>query len=363
MLTRTGVGKIAIAPCDVAISQDITGVYVDREQVDVRYLFYLMIRGTEELKKLNQGTSINGIIRRDLERYPVFAPTNVAEQRCIVEILGAVSRAIENTESLITKYQKIKTGLMHDLFTRGVDENGRLRPTREERPEIYKESPVGWIPRSWSSDLLESLLANVPNPMRSGPFGSALLKSELVEDGIPLLGIDNVFNERFEPTFRRFVPSSKFAELSRYAVRPRDVVITIMGTVGRCCVLPSDIGQALSSKHLWTMTFDRQRVLPELICWQLNSAPWAVQWFAKPAQGGIMEAIQSSTLKSLRVPVPPPSEQEQILHKYVGIQERLLQEEEQAAKLHLMKKGLMNDLLTRGRPIQTESLVTESAHV
>ena len=47
IVTRTGVGKIAIAPCDIAISQDITGVYVDPEQIDARYLFFFMIRGTE----------------------------------------------------------------------------------------------------------------------------------------------------------------------------------------------------------------------------------------------------------------------------------------------------------------------------
>ena len=73
--------------------------------------------------------------------------------------------------------------------------------------------------------------------MRSGPFGSALLKHELVEAGIPLLGIDNVHVERFEATFSRFVTPQKFRELERYAVRPRDLMITIMGTVGRCCLV------------------------------------------------------------------------------------------------------------------------------
>ena len=46
---------------------------------------------------------------------------------------------------------------MHDLFTRGVTPDGKLRPTRAEAPQLYKESPLGWIPKEWevttSSDI------------------------------------------------------------------------------------------------------------------------------------------------------------------------------------------------------------------
>ena len=35
---------------------------------------------------------------------------------------------------------------MHDLFTRGVTADGKLRPPREQAPELYQETPVGWIP-------------------------------------------------------------------------------------------------------------------------------------------------------------------------------------------------------------------------
>ena len=182
--------------------------------------------------------------------------------------------------------------------------------------------------------------------MRSGPFGSALLKDELVENGIPFLGIDNVFAECFVPIFRRFLPRQKFIELIRYAVFPGDVIITIMGTVGRCCVVPDHVAEALSSKHLWTMTFDVSRVLPELVCWQLNHARWVKDWFARYSQGAVMDAIQSSTLRSLRLPVPKIDEQKLILDRYWRCTRRIEMEETHAAKLLQEKHGLMHDLLT-----------------
>ena len=58
------------------------------------------------------------------------------EQTKIAEILSTVDRAIEQTEALIAKQQRIKTGLMQDLLTRGIDEHGNLRS--EQNPPIQR---------------------------------------------------------------------------------------------------------------------------------------------------------------------------------------------------------------------------------
>lgn len=187
--------------------------------------------------------------------------------------------------------------------------------------------------------------------MRSGPFGSALLKHELVDSGVPFLGIDNIHVEQFKSDFSRFVSPRKFSELSRYRVMPDDVVITIMGTVGRCCVIPDGYGEMLSSKHLWTMSFDQSKILPKLVCWQLNYAPWVQTWFRAKSQGGIMDAIQSSTLKQLRLPTPPMPEQVQISAIYEVSTSHLEQMRRELAKLRLQKSGLMQDLLTGTVPV------------
>ena len=60
------------------------------------------------------------------------------EQKKIARILQSIDRAIEKTEALIDKYQKIKAGLMQDLFTRGVDSDGRMRPPRDGHMAFVK---------------------------------------------------------------------------------------------------------------------------------------------------------------------------------------------------------------------------------
>lgn len=326
------------------------------DKIEPKYLYYALFDRFDWIQHRRTGTGVPHV-PKDLGRLlKLRYPKHRAVQQKIAIILTSIDSAIEKTEALITKYQQIKAGLMHDLFTRGVLPNGQLRPSREQAPELYQETAIGWIPMEWSVSTLEGLLAQLPNNIRSGPFGSALLKHELVENGIPFLGIDNIHVEHFEPEFRRFVSERKFLELDKYKVRPRDVVITIMGTVGRCCVIPNDIELALSSKHLWTMTFNPEKVFPELICWQLNHSSWALAWFRRAMQGGIMDAIQSSTLKTLLLPVPSLNEQAMIYGRYLKIVTLIQQNGEQLKKLRKQKIGLMHDLLTGKVPVKVEEL-------
>lgn len=277
----------------------------------------------------------------------------LAEQRIIAAALHSIDDAIHKTEQIIAKLKQVKQGLLQDLLTRGLDNNGELRDL-ERHPEQFQDSPLGRIPKIWGVGAVTSLLADVDPAMRSGPFGSALLKHELVKEGVPLLGIDNVHVERFVADYIRFVTPQKCDELRRYLVRPRDVMITIMGTVGRCCVVPDDIGKALSSKHVWTLTFDENRYPASLACVQFNYAPWVLRHFARDEQGAVMGAIRSETLRSTIMPIPPPAEARAIAARLDEVSSRIRREERALAKHRLLKSGLAEDLLT-GR-VRTTSL-------
>jgi type I restriction enzyme S subunit len=273
-----------------------------------------------------------------MKTYKISYPP-LPEQQKIAAILTSVDDVIEKTQAQINKLKDLKTGMMQELLTQGVGVNGK--PHTE-----FKDSPVGCIPKGWDCVLLESLLITDKNSMRSGPFGSALLKHELVKKGHPYLGIDNVHVERFENKFKRFVSDEKFEQLKKFAVKEDDVMITIMGTVGRSCLVPKGVGKALSSKHVWTMTFDLSKYIPSLICWQLNYSDWVKKQFRNEAQGGVMESISSKTLKGLWLPLPPLSEQVKIAETHEKLSKKIESKENILNKYQLMKKALMQDLLT-----------------
>ncbi|HEY0015554.1 MAG TPA: restriction endonuclease subunit S [Longimicrobium sp.] len=339
---RAPVGAINRADKEYCIGRGLAAVRFTA--ADPQYGFHVLGLAPRQLRRVSQGTTFEAVGKKELSQVRLFIPTR-SEQCRIAEVLDTADEAMRDAEALIAKLKRLKHGLLHDLLTRGLDENGELRDPIEQ-PEQFKESPLGRLPQDWQVQPVIALLAEVNPAMRSGPFGSELLASELRGHGIPLLGIDNVYPEKFVPKFTRFVGESKYLTLSRYAVRPNDVMITIMGTVGRSCLVPGTIGTALSSKHVWTLTFDEARYSPMLASLQINYAPWVVRQFRRDEQGGIMSAIRADTLRTLLLPVPPRMEQQRIETVLSEVNARIRAEEAYRNKLQLLKSGLMQDLLT-----------------
>lgn len=351
------IGLTKITACEMAANQALCAL-LPPLACDRDYLYHHLdyIR-PEWLKHSGQTTQANisgATVRAHVVRLP---PRR--EQQKIAEIFDTLDTAIHETEAIIAKLKFVKQGLLNDLLTRGIGTNGELRPPQTEAPHLYKSSPLGWIPNEWETKQLSDLLADVDPAMRSGPFGSALLKQELTEVGVPLLGIDNVHTECFVTDYTRFVTPRKFAQLARYAVRPSDLMITIMGTVGRCCLVPEDVGLALSSKHTWTISLDQNAYSPYLAMLQVNYSPAVLGHFARDQQGGTMAAIRSETLRSTRLPVPPREEQHLMEERLRALSTRIDLEADSLAKRHAEKSGLMDDLLT-GR-VRVTPLLAEAA--
>lgn len=345
LVTRTGVGKLAIAPCDIAISQDVTGVYVDEDQADTGFLFHRMRQGVEDLKKLNQGTSINGIIRSDLVSYPVKLPP-LPQQRRIAEILSTLNEAIEQTETLIAKMQQVKAGLMHDLFTRGVTPDGRLRPAREQVPELYKESPLGWIPKEWDIVTIEECAAKDRGSTTIGPFGSNLVSSDYRSDGVPVVFVRDVKEDAFEWNSNVFVSPQKAQQLGVHAVRPGDLVSTKMG-LPPCitCAYPDWMDEGIITADIIRLRPDNSKVYTGWLSAALNCDAFKRQVQAITA-GVTRPKVTLSEFRKLRLPCPRIQEQESVATRFEALAEVLSAEVAKLTKLQTTKHGLMHDLLT-----------------
>ena len=112
------------------------------------------------------GSTVKGIRIQDYLSIPAhLAPTN--EQPIIARILDTLDTAIHETEAIIAKLKAVKQGLLHDLLTRGIAANGELRPPQAEAPNLYKDSPLGWIPKEWGVKPLGEILAE---PTKNGLY-------------------------------------------------------------------------------------------------------------------------------------------------------------------------------------------------
>jgi len=282
--TRMAVGKAAINTIDLAINQDLKALLPTGE-VDQRFLLHFMLSQGAFLESRAQGATVKGI-KLDLLKSLPFPRIPRTEQRRIAAILDKADAIRRKREQAI---------ILADDFLRSV----YLRTVGKEHPNFHK----------WNPTEIESLAADCRGSIRSGPFGSALLHSEFVDEGIAVLGIDNAVKNRFMWAERRFVTLEKYEELRRYRVYPKDVIITIMGTTGRSAVVPEDIPEAITTKHLASITCDLTKVVPEFLSFAIHSDPLVIEQIRSSNKGAIMDGLNLGIIRKLKIKLPPIDQQ------------------------------------------------------
>ena len=114
IVTRVGVGKVAVAPCDLCVSQDY--ICLQNSGMNTIFLAYEIMQRMKNIVSQIQGTSIKGISINDVKKIQLPLPP-LAEQEKIAEILSTWDKAIDKQTQLIEKLELRKKGLMQQLLT------------------------------------------------------------------------------------------------------------------------------------------------------------------------------------------------------------------------------------------------------
>lgn len=322
------------------------------ERCDKAFLYHRMMLSDvrRQMVAYSAGSTVLHLDTKKVPDISVRIPTSTRTQQRIAGILDGIDAAIEKTESLIAKYQKIKAGLMHDLFTRGVTADGKLRPPREQAPEFYQETRIGWIPKDWSPISLRNLVGagNIIN----GPFGSDLLTSELKAEGVPVFYVQDVKAGFFSRVSTAHVTEQKANELAFCNVRHGDVLVAKVGAPPcDSCVY------CLDEKAIVTQDVIRIRpganVIGEYLSSLLNS-PFGRKAVKRISIEGTRERVSLTEFKNLVFPIAGADEQVLISARLEIAQASIAAEIKKSEKLKLQKSGLMHDLLTGKVPVKIE---------
>lgn len=343
---KGSVGEVHLAE-SISWPIDTTYYIYSPKGIDLLFLYHLM--SFLNLGSLDKSTAIPGINRNDAYAISVIIPPFNEQERIVNKIEELFTKLDAGIQELISAKEKLKIyrqSVLKHAFEGKLTEEWRkihkdnlisslvvLEKIKKERKNVlgkkYKEpttietSELPELPEKWVWTNVESLAQVIPHAIKAGPFGSALKKAFYVPQGYKIYGQEQVI--RNDPYYGNyFIDKDRFETLKSCQVKPGDVLISLVGTIGKVLILPDDIEHGIINPRLVKFSLDERIVNSKFIKIYLEST--AVRhFFSIASHGGTMDILNLTILKKLPISLPPLEEQnrlvDEIEQKFIIINE------------------------------------------
>ena len=276
------------------------------------------------------------VARTFLEEYPAPDLT-FDEQVAVSHLLDTLDATIRKAAAIIEKLKLVKQGLLHDLLTRGIDDNGELRPPQSAAPHLYKASVLGWIPRDWLLVRVDEACSDVVDCPHSTP--------NFRDDGVLVARTMHIKSGTFLEHIASRVSEAEYHDrITRLRPEAGDVIFTREAPVGEAFMLPVGM-QICLGQRVMLLRPKYERMRGEFLIAQVYSGAIADRIAALTA-GTTNPHLNVAEVRRFLVPLPPVLEQAEIGRRLFGLGARIESEVAQREKLLVLKSGLMDDILT-----------------
>lgn len=287
--------------------------YRPTKDFDSSFAFYSLL-SDEFIKIVDSSTYGTKMPRASAEfiNEMILATPSHEEQTAIANFLdiqtAKIDTLIAKQKQMIELLGEKRSALISHAVTKGINPNMAM-----------KDSGVEWlgeVPEHWEIKNAKYVL-NDNLGIKIGPFGSALKLDDMVASGYKVYGQENVIGNDFS-LGQRYISDTKFTEMIVYKVEPKDILITMMGTIGKCQVVPDCIDTGIIDSHLIKLRMNTL-MLPDYFVILIDQSNLVKTQFALQSKGSIMQGLNSTIIKGLLLPVPPISEQDDIMN-YLNVQ-------------------------------------------
>lgn len=291
------------------------------------YVFYLLKFNEYKFKGKTQGSGIPHANKDEIERVKIYK-IDFNEQSKIAEILMTIDDAIEKTERIIAKYRHIKQGLLQDLLTKGIDENGNIR---SEATHKFKDSPLGRIPVEWECKTF-SQISKVRQGLQIAISERYLEPSG--EDYYLYITIDYLNNKK---NIYYVKNPSKSVVCSK-----DDILMTRTGDTG---TVVTGVEGAFHN-NFFLVDFDRDIIEKDYLFYYLDRKIMKDKFINYSGTTTIPDLKHKDFYKTHIVYPKDKNEQKEISKIIKSVNSKILYEKKYLEKLYSIKQGLMQDLLS-----------------
>ncbi len=257
---------------------------------DTTKVFYSMGGGLRQSMKFD-----------DLKRMPTVLPPPEEQ----TQIAAFLDRETAKIDDLVAEQRRLmevlkekRQAVISHAVTRGLNPDAPLKPSGIEW--------LGDVPAHWEVHPLKHLVVESV----AGPYGGSLTKAMYTSSGYRVYGQQQVIYDDFVAG-DYFISEQKYQEMSRYKVYPGDVLVSVMGTIGKVAVVPRDVEPGIINPRL-VLYRCGSNVDPRFLQHVLMSLRHQ-KILRFEAQGSTMDGLNMRILGGLPIPVPTVIEQQQIM--------------------------------------------------
>ncbi|WP_218151625.1 restriction endonuclease subunit S [Alteribacillus iranensis] len=203
--------------------------------------------------------------------------------------------------------------------------------------------------KKWETKNLEQVTDNrMKHSLVGGPFGSDLKVSDYTELGVRVIQLQNIKDGFFNEEYKIYTSASKADELIKCNIYPGDIIIAKMAEpLARACIVPESEERYVMASDGIRLVVDEDRFDKKYVLYYINSPLFRNQAISN-STGTTRLRIGLSTLKKLKLLIPPLKEQQKIAAILTSVDEAIEKTEAIIEQTEKVKKGVMQQLLTKG---------------
>lgn len=329
--------------------QRSVGILKFKEVVDSKYAYYFISSEFfyRKLIRSMNASAQGGVYLGELGTLELNYPILLSQQKKIAQVLSTCDKVVEQTEAAITKCQALKQGMLHDLFTRGIDvSTGQLRPSYKDAPELYKETELGFVPKEWEVDNFDEATEIITDFTANGSFETLRnnVKYYYEKNYGRLIRLTDL-RQNLE-TDGVFVDKHGFDFLSKSELRENDIMLANVGEyTGFACLMPKVDYKATIAPNMFLVRANNERFNSKYL-YYFMTYPLFTNQVDNVSASSATKLLNKTNFRLMSVFKPNLIEQRTISEKLEKIDQKILIEQQTLAKYKKIKAGLMQDLLS-----------------